>query len=1272
MMRLFFRYLFLAAALLLLVSCQDSEPVKKITAEELGGYVIVRPDEGSAGDIAAAVKLYEKLAAALSNPPTMGTDWVKKTEEIPADAVEILVGATNRPVSGTAASGLLCMDYSITLNGSRIVIVGGSESALSQAVDALLERLDKDGNLSIPENGIHFSGEYPLKALTLNGLPIGEYGLSGDTPLTDTVRNAIGSACGVMLSEAGENQPAIRLDMTDHLLDNEAAAVYRSGSDILVSGTNASGLQLACGTLLDCLLSGENDITVEHIGADSFIDANSLKALADKAETKIVPSGKKLGSADSNAIVFWSNFIVRPGETLQLMGGNFESGSVVNLRTFGGNDTIKIEPLLVDENLIHAVLPEDLGMAVYEVTVSNSRGDSEPFLVNAPDAWWQLGDGGDHAYPGGWVKIFGSALSFGNASAKLIDAGGVETALKLTAQNQNCLTAEIPAEIAEGEYTISVSNGLAEIYDKSLWLTIESPAEIPELVITLSPAEDETADRIDDFREAFNRLKENNGGTIFLDEGVYYISESLKLPANCRMTCAERDSAMIRLDNGDKPLLMLADGSSVENLYLLHTGDLASNSIYVTGEDVAMRNITLMANPYLSENVSEDFAFSYEFVKAENQKNLIIEGCIMKGAAHHGLDLIGCEWVLLKNNELYSYGETIRSRGTVRACIENNFVSSLNLYGSGSIPIQNASSTIFFNYVAGNTIEHVYCNDMEAITYDDHMSGYIGGVISASGSEVTLESEPFIATETVKHSSWSKSVFESMLNRFNGRDDEWHGATVYIVSGRGAGQHRNLMTVDGQKITVDRPWDIAPDETSFITIGAFNGYHIFDGNLIKDAGVGIQTYPPNTDTIVVNNILVRAGGINFMSRFAQTKDATVCEINWRSLAEGNVFEEGTSGVIIGGSNDDGIWFTKYCTMGITVKNNTLKNGGVSVCQSGANGVVIEGNISTNPISSSGLRLSLDTDVRIPTVNLIARRNIEGLYVHTAASGNAVFCASGTVDSTSIQYALDQVAAAGGGTVYLTDAMYMLDAPLKVPSGVTLKGLSEGLVHMHFYSEKEYSAIITCEDGSAISDISLLYAGRCESVISVRGGCSIERLVLRASPYLKTHVVSDEGLDESAMIDITGGNVTISGCDIFGYGYTIRADGCDSLRVADSMFATSNNAVLAKNSKNVTVENVIAIGNSMCDETTDGTQFWRMDADCGLVFDSCDSVTISSCDIANLFGGERAAVSAHNVDQLSASGNKITDAAVVFILNDVDNAAVSDTVLVRTDAERIDQ
>ena len=656
--------------------------------------------------------------------------------------------------------------------------------------------------------------------------------------------------------------------------------------------------------------------------------------------------------------------------------------------------------------------------------------------------------------------------------------------------------------------------------------------------------------------------------------------------------------------------------------------------------------------------MSDDFAFSYEFVKAENQKNLVIEGCVMKGAAHHGLNLIGCEWVLLKDNEIYSYGETIRSRGTVRACIENNFVSSLSLYGSGSIPVQNASSTIFFNYVAGNTLEHGYCNDMEAITYDDHMSGYIGGVISASGSEVTLESEPFVATETVKHSSWSKKVFESLLKRFDGREDEWHGATVYIVSGRGAGQHRNLMTVDGQKITVDRPWDIAPDETSFITIGAFNGYHIFDGNLIKDAGVGIQTYPPNTDTIAVNNTLVRGGAITFLSRFAQTKDATVCEINWRSLAESNFFEEGqnnigtsTSCVGIGGSNDDGMWFAKYCTMGITVKNNTLKNGGVISCRAGANGVVIEGNISTNPASSSGLQLSLDSNARVPTVNLVARRNIEGLYVHPSTEGNAVFCASGTVDSTSIQYALNQVAAAGGGTVYLTDARYMLDAPLTIPSGTALRGLSEGLVHLYFYPEKkEHSAVITCEDGSAISDISLLYAGRCESLIRAGGGCTIERLVLRASPYLKTHVVSDSGLNESAMIDISGGNVTISGCDIIGDGYTL----------------------LAKNVKNVTVERVTAIGNSLCGETTGGTQFWRMDADCGLVFDSCGTAAVSECEIDSVFGGERAAVEVRGTERFKADGNIVTDSAAAFLIDKTEDISISGTVLVRTGTERIDR
>lgn len=335
-MQRFFRYLFLIAALILLVSCQSAEPVKKFTAEELSGYVIVRPDEGSHGDIAAAVKLYEKLSDTLSDPPTMGTDWAKRAEDIPEDAAEILVGMTNRPASSEAADGLLCMDYSITFNGSRIVIVGGSEQALSQAVDAMLECLDKNGNLNMPENGIYFTGDYPLKELTVNGLPIREYGLSGNTPFTETIRTAIGNACGVILAEADDGQPTIRLDAADHSLDGEAAAVYRKGNDILVSGTNASGLQFACGALIDSLLSGEKDVAIERIGSDSFIDDSVLTTLADQAETIAEPSGNKPVDADSAPIVFWNNYTVRPGETLQLMGGVFETDSKIDIHALGG------------------------------------------------------------------------------------------------------------------------------------------------------------------------------------------------------------------------------------------------------------------------------------------------------------------------------------------------------------------------------------------------------------------------------------------------------------------------------------------------------------------------------------------------------------------------------------------------------------------------------------------------------------------------------------------------------------------------------------------------------------------------------------------------------------------------------------------------------------------------------------------------------------------------------------------------------------------------
>jgi hypothetical protein len=65
----------------------------------------------------------------------------------------------------------------------------------------------------------------------------------------------------------------------------------------------------------------------------------------------------------------------------------------------------------------------------------------------------------------------------------------------------------------------------------------------------------------------------------------------------------------------------------------------------------------------------------------------------------------------------------------------------------------------------------------------------------------------------------------NVAGRIEGSDlgTTWRGAVVTIMEGKGAGQFRFLKNADagdagGGKVEVDRPWDVVPDSSSFITV----------------------------------------------------------------------------------------------------------------------------------------------------------------------------------------------------------------------------------------------------------------------------------------------------------------------------------------------------------------------------------------------------------------------------------------------------------------------
>ena len=151
------------------------EKTEAPTHISLAGYKLIRPSDASKQIVSAAVDMRKTLEGVSENI-TIGDDWIKSGEELPAKALEILIGKTNRPESAEACEGLLAGDFVLKYctESGRIVICGGSDEATIKAIEHFLEYCVKDGMVECSLSYLS-AGQYAVSECILNGKNIEEY-----------------------------------------------------------------------------------------------------------------------------------------------------------------------------------------------------------------------------------------------------------------------------------------------------------------------------------------------------------------------------------------------------------------------------------------------------------------------------------------------------------------------------------------------------------------------------------------------------------------------------------------------------------------------------------------------------------------------------------------------------------------------------------------------------------------------------------------------------------------------------------------------------------------------------------------------------------------------------------------------------------------------------------------------------------------------------------------------------------------------------------------
>jgi len=239
--------------------------------------------------------------------------------------------------------------------------------------------------------------------------------------------------------------------------------------------------------------------------------------------------------------------------------------------------------------------------------------------------------------------------------------------------------------------------------------------------------------------------------------------------------------------------------------------------------------------------------------------------------------------------------EAVKSSWSARSCyvvFEDNDIEYDNLALGGQDNDLGFYSQGFFAsshfYAANNNFENVGTphwtqkdgatgaysgsNDGEIICAEPVDLGHVrkaGTIYGVNGLEVTLSPrmyhpmltengiDPLVDAEGNIVYSQNMLPEEYISGTNNDGTPNWGDYYLLIVGGRGLGQYRRVTVLNDDtapyRVTIDKEWDIVPDETSEFLLTTLNAQSIMYNNTATNAQKGYWLYGGGVDCIIANN-----------------------------------------------------------------------------------------------------------------------------------------------------------------------------------------------------------------------------------------------------------------------------------------------------------------------------------------------------------------------------------------------------------------------------------
>ena len=675
------------------------------------------------------------------------------------------------------------------------------------------------------------------------------------------------------------------------------------------------------------------------------------------------------------ASIFWGSDPIAPGEAALLIGEDFGTHPIVKARRIAdGNDrqgkdsgegAAQIQVAAASSQSIKFTIPKLWQSGVFEVEV---RGDGAPakILLNAPTIYWMQGDRGAQASPGGWLRVFGRNIRAPAQTASVTlenTAGGKKYLLKAETGSTWDARFSIPSELIGGDYSVRVHNGWGAdrgwVQAGSMHVAAaEAWPAVRFNVKDFGAKGDGVADDSKALAAALDKAGLNGGGIVYLPRGRYIIRQMLTLPRYVELAGEGADLAALMFADFDVPPSALIHGSNhfrlrdlaihASNHKLVIEGDVTQTKDGAPGY-VSIHRVRVRATRYrghlaadeLNQKHRESFKTNFEMedtVRLGGTDIRITESDFYGSA--RSLALLGPIGAYVANNTFHNGRLGWYSiSGADGVIFENNRIVGADLMATGG-GINNLGDYAYSQNVwfARNRLEMLYGADREAMTSDAGGGLYYGTVAAVSATRL----------------DFSTSVDAKLLKKRN----DWRGAGVFILDGRGAGQMARVKSVSVQSIELDSPLKVIPDASSVITVTMLQQNYLFIENTFVDAGLAIQYYGTSVNHVAAGNKSTRTGGMFASGRWYQHyQPSWYCQFLDNEISDGNTYRGGPNAATFAGEAVLGIYGLQKppnrapLAMGAMLRRNRLLGnahieviGGDDPRAPGVKDVIVENNV----------------------------------------------------------------------------------------------------------------------------------------------------------------------------------------------------------------------------------------------------------------------------------------------------------------------------------------